>query len=300
MIRTSVALAGSLLLASVLQAQEAPKDTTARGRTLVTDLTFHSNSYEPIRLFLMGGRVYRAQFTQPDIVLQMRSYEGKQLPMIVSVNLGPDASGRTDLEVRPRMDGEYEFRPTYVYEGNPIRFQLWLEPKPEEAEPRNAHTAVQGVEFGTELSVGLHGAYENGIYNYGGKGGSLSGCVTIRNLGGEQGRLWGCMLGVEFEKAGGDSAWTYLFLQPRVRILGGTSALSGGAILHLASGSASHGRASGKYGMGLYIGYQERRENGGGWTVTGSLLTLRVNASDATSSGAGSWAANIGVGRFFF
>jgi hypothetical protein len=298
MIRTTLALAGSLVLASVLQAQEAPKDTTTR--TLITDLTFHSNSYEPIRLFLAGGRIYRAQFTQPDIVLQMRSYEGKQLPMIVTVNLASDASGRTDFEIRPRMDGEYEFRPVYVYSGNPIRFQLWLEPRPGEGEHLSARTAVQGVEFGAELSVGVHGSYENGANNFGGKGASYSGCVTVRNLGGEQGRIWGCMLGVEFEMAGGDTAWTYLFIQPRIQILGGgASTFNGGVAIHIASGSASHGRAAGKYGMGIYAGYRERREAGGGWTVTGSLLGFRVNADDAASSGAGSWGATFGVGRYF-
>ena len=297
MIRTSLALAGTLFAASLMQAQDAPVDSTAK--VLVADLTFHSNSYEPIRLFLAGGRIYRAQFTQPDIILQMRSYEGKQLPMVVSVNLGPDASGRTDFEIRPRMDGEYEFRPVYVYDGNPIRFQLWLEPVPGVGDQVNAHNAVQGVEFGAEVSVGLHGAYENGPNAFGGSGGAISGCVTVRNLGGEQGRFWGCMLGVEFEKAGGDTAWTYLFVQPRLQVLGGTSSFNGGVVIHIASGSASHGRAAGKYGMGLYAGYRERRQGGGGWTVTGSLLALRVNASDAAATGAGSWGANFGIGRYF-
>jgi hypothetical protein len=297
MLRTALALTGSLLAASLLQAQDAPVDSTSR--VLVTELTFHSSTYEPIRLFLAGGRIYRAQFTQPELLLQMRSYEGKQLPMIVSVNLGPDASGRTDFEIRPRMDGEYEFRPVYVYAGTPIQFQLWLEPKERDPAGPSVAAASQGVEFGVEVSAGVHGAYENGIYHYGAAGGSLSACGAIRNIGGAEGRLWGCFAGVELEKAGGDSTWTYLYMQPRLRLLGTRSSFDGGVLLHVATGTVAHGRASGKYGVGLYAGYRERRVDGGGWTALGTLTLLTVSGSDATASGAGSWGANFGVGRYF-
>jgi hypothetical protein len=297
MLRTSIALAGVLLAASPLQAQVAAPDSTSRVQ--ITDLTFHSSSYEPIRLFLAGGRIYRAQFSQPEIILQMRSYEGKQLPLVVSVNLGPDASGRTDFEVRPRMDGEYEFRPVYVYEGNPIRFQLWLEPKTRDPAGPSVAEASQKVEFGVELSAGLHGAYENGADHYGAKGGSLAGCATIRNIGGEQGRLWGCFFGIELEKAGGDSSWVYLYMQPRLRLIGGTSPFDAGVLFHVSTGTAGHGRASGKYGVGFYTGYRERRAAGGGWTALGSLSLLRVNPENAGAPGAGSWGASFGVGRFF-
>lgn len=297
----TLSLVGLLAIARPLGAQSSPP-VDGPGSRLVADVTFHSQTYEPIRLFLESGRKYRAQFTEPNIVLQLRSYDGKQLPMVVSVNLGPDPSGKTDLELRPRVDGEFEFRPVYVYPGRPIRFQLWMLPRPEERTAADGPPpSTSGVELGLELSLGAHGAYTNSTENYGDEGGSLTACAAIRGIGGVAGRLWGCMLGVESEEGKTMGRITYVYSEPRFRFIGGGGGfpIEGGVILRLGMGDQANGRASGKYGFGVYSAYQQRREGGGGLSIIGSLISQRVNATDPNASGASAWGGSLGLGWYF-
>jgi hypothetical protein len=293
-------LLGLLLLAPALAAQTSPPPDGPGSRLLV-DVTFHSQTYEPIRIFLASGRKYRAQVTEPNLILQVRSYEGKQLPMVVSVNLGADASGRSDVELRPRVDGEFELSPIYVYAGRPVRFQLWALPLPDEVPAKVATPVTGGLEFGLELSAGSHGEFQGSLENYGEAGTSLTACGAFRGVGGVAGRLWGCAVGVEVEEGATDGNFTYVYTEPRFRFLGGAGGfpIEGGVVLRLDFGDAKDGRGAGKYGFGLYAGYQQWRTNGGGLTLIGSLISFRVNASDPNASGASAWSGNLGLGYFF-
>lgn len=297
----AIALLGLLAFAPQRSSAQAspPNDTT--GTRLLADLTFHSQTFEPIRLFLSSGRKYRVQFSEPNIVLQLRSFEGKQLPMVMNVNYESDAAGRTDLELRPRVDGEFEFKPVYVYAGRPIRFQIWVLPLPSDMAQMATAPADGRMEFGAEFSIGSHGAFDNSDEHYGDAGGTVTGCATIRGIGGISGRLWGCMLGFEIEQGSTDGSFKYLYTEPRFRIVGGGGGFPGevGVLLRLGAGDDSDGRTGSKYGFGVYGAYQPRSADGGGFSLIGSLQSQRVNASDPDASGAAAWSGSVGLGWFF-
>lgn len=296
----ATALLGLIAIAPRLAAQASPPIDTS-GVKLLADETFHSQSFQPIRIFLASGRRYRVQFSEPNITLQLRSYEGKQLPMIMNVNYDSDASGRTDLELRPRVDGEFEFKPVYVYAGRPVRFQLWVMLRADEVPPAAPHAEGGRIAFGLEVAAGSHGKYDNSVDSYGEAGGTATVCAAVRGLGGLSGRLWGCALGVEVEGGSSEGNFTYIFLEPRFRFLGGGGGfpLELGGALRLGAGGDADGRSGGKYGIGVYTSYQPGRANGGGLSAIATVLSQRVNASDPNESGAAAVTWSVGLGWFF-
>jgi hypothetical protein len=296
---------------SVVAAQDAPRPPTARGApALLADATFTPGTFEPIRIFLARGIVYRAEFSEPGIQVEMRSYEGKSLPFVLSVNYGADVSGRTIVELRPQVDGEIEFRPVFVASGRAVRFQLWnvLDDHTRDlADEPGEHTPW---EFGLMAEFGSHGRYVNRLVTYGHSGSTSAACVAIRRGPGILRRAWGCVLGVESDDGGLDGRIAYLYVEPRVRVIGGRRpgrpTIDAGVLLRFAgriteqTGTVVEDPSGPTtYGVGLYAGAQYWESGGGGWTIAGSVHLQQITSRAEGSSGAGTTVAQLTVGRFF-
>src|SRR5690242_16365049 len=94
----ALCIAAALAAAIPLSAQAPTRDRPG----LLADETFSEGGFEPVRVFLARGTIYRVEFSEPAVILSMRSWESKPLPFVVTVNLGPDATGRTNYELRPQ------------------------------------------------------------------------------------------------------------------------------------------------------------------------------------------------------
>ena len=205
----------------------------------LADFTFHPGSFDPIRYFLQRGVIYRVQFSEPNIVLEMRSYEGKQVPFVRYVNSGPDATGRTDFELSPNDDGEIEFRQVGGVSGTATRFQLWRIEQRTATTPMEPVTEAAGLEVGIIGRLGAHGAYIDREFTYADNGGVVEACVAFRGGSGVFDRLGGCVFGLSYEMGGARSKLTFAFIEPRLRILGPIlrpgPTVNGGVVVRFAS-----------------------------------------------------------------
>lgn len=310
LLRSRALVVAALLLAaspSTAQVTPAPtRDTPA----LLADETFSEGGFDPIRVFLARGNVYLVEYSEPAVLLSMRSYEGKPLPFVVTVNLGPDASGRTNYELRPQVDGVIEFRPEYVASGKAVRFRIWsLGDGSHGGYVAVEHRPVRW-EFGVMVERAHHGEYVNSIIRYAEPGSSTSLCAAIRRGPGILERVWGCLLGIDWETGGAEFRTKWMYTDPRIRVLERPLAngvrVEAGISMRFANRLSEPMKAdtierigTSMYSVGGYAGLQLRERTIGTWTLLATMNAQHVSGRNDKATGAGTTAFRLTLGKFF-
>ncbi|HWA40042.1 MAG TPA: hypothetical protein VG712_00425 [Gemmatimonadales bacterium] len=306
--RPTVALliAAALATATPLSAQAPDRDRPA----LLADETFSEGGFDPVRVFLARGTVYRVEFSEPAVILSMRSWESKPLPFVVTVNLGPDATGRTNYELRPQVDGVIEFKPEYVQSGKAVRFRIWsLGDGSHGVHAAAAHRPVRW-EFGVMVERAHHGAYVNSIIRYAEAGGSSSICAAIRNGPGILERLWGCIVGLDWETGGAEFRTKWMYTDPRIRVVqqqlangvrveAGISMRYGQRLAEPTKADTVERIGTSMYSVGGYAGLQLRERTIGTWTILATMNAQHVSGRNDKANGAGTTAFRLTLGKFF-
>ena len=308
--RTALCLMIAAVAALPLSAQRTPgpnRDAPA----LLADETFSEGGYDPVRVFLARGTVYLVEFSEPAVLLSMRSWEGKPLPFVVTVNLGPDATGRTNYELRPQVDGVIEFKPELVQSGKAVRFRLWSLGDGSHADylASDARPPVRW-EFGFMVERAHHGEYVNSLYRYAEAGSSTSICAAMRYGPGILERVWGCMVGIDWETGGAEFRTKYLYTEPRIRALetqlangvrleAGISMRYGKRLAEPVKADTVERVGTALYSLGGYAGLQLRERTIGTWTLLASLNAQHVTGRSDKANGAGTTAFRVSLGKFF-
>ena len=295
-------LVAALLFQLPLAAQSpaTPPDT---GNVTLLDITVHPGEYEPHTVFLQKGIVYRASFSGQGIEIRVRSYGGRQLPFVVPLTNGVDASGASEFEIYPQSDGNIEFTEVFNAEKVPVTFRLWRDARGTE---RGRRSAEEGFwELGVDGLVGWYGNYGS---QSGGSGATLGGCLSVRNGPGPLGWINGCIVGVERLTTGSGQGF-FLFTEPEIRLSNGRRTDSGwkfewGLLVRyamFANGNDGGNIGGANLGYGAYVARDLRDLNGRGWRLT---LMGRMDGSSSGSATFGStgriWAPvfQFGVGRY--
>ena len=286
-------LVAALVALPLTLAAQTPTPTAAdTGNVTLLDITVHPGEFEPHIVFLQRGIVYRASYSGPGIEIRLRSFAGKQLPFVVPLTNGVDATGGSEYELYPQSDGNIEF--TEVFNANkvPVTFRLWKDAR---GTARGRRSAEEGFwELGVDGLVGWHGAFQSGTLPPGGSGPTIGGCLSVRNGSGPLGFINGCVFGVERLSSSGGSGY-FLFTEPEIRLSNRRRTDSGwkfewgllvryGAFASEADGGNLGG---GNFGYGAYVARDQRDLNGRGW---------RITLSGRTDTGAP--AVQLGVGRY--
>jgi hypothetical protein len=256
---------------------------------LLEDVTYHAGDFQPFRIFLARSLRYRAQFSEPNVVLEMRSYEGKSLPFVRNVdnaNTGPDAAGRTQVELAPTTDGIIEFRAVDGVPGTATHFQLWqIAPGLEGAADSSiAPSRPLPIEFGIIATAGKHGPYDLRDSSFIDGGAVIEGCLAVRGGPGAFERLGGCVIG--FSHQGGYPSGTLdlVFFEPHIRLLGAPlrvgRTIDAGVLLrvtdyvgHQHPDSLASSISSGfNLGVGLFGAIESRRAGRGGAEVNAAVV----------------------------
>ena len=303
-------LASLLCIPVALTAQSPPPPPADTGDVTLLDVTLHPGEYEPHTLFLQKGVVYRVSFSGPGVEVRLRSYQQKQLPFVVPITSEVDASGSTEYELYPQSDGDIEI--TEVFNGLkvPVTLRLWRDAR---ATERGRRSADEGFwELGIDALAGWHGAFKAGAPGAAGQGGTIGGCLGVRNGPGPLGFLNGCIFGIE-RLASSSSSGFFLFTEPEIRLSNKRRTDSGwrfewGLIVRYASfGSDDDGGnlEGGSFGYGAYLARDQRDLEGRGWrvTLTGRFDGLTNETLDAFGNVTSSkhiWAPalQLGVGRY--
>jgi hypothetical protein len=310
LVRPALLATLALLSRAPIVAAQHPADLV-----LLEDRTYHGGDFEPFRIFLARGLKYRVEFSEPNVVLQMRSYEGKSVPFARLIGDGPTASGETDYEIVANSDGVIEFRAVDGVPGTATRFRLWrVGPHREVAQD----TTSSPVEFGVILRGGAHLPFLADSFTYAHAGSLAEGCIAVRGGGGILQRLGGCILGYAHMSGGLHYDLNFVFIEPRFRILGpplrSGASLSAGGVLRINSfvGTSDSGGTSpplgavGRAAIGLYGAYDQRGKRRHGWQVEVDVLIENISADLDPSTAAitrrpgSSQAASVRVGGGWF
>lgn len=260
---------------------------------LLEDVTYHAGGFEPFRIFLARGVKYRAEFSEPNVIMQMRSYEGKSVPFARLIGDGPDVSGATTYEIVPNSDGVIEFRAVDAIPGTATRFRLWEVKEPVEEVAGESHAPP--VEFGVLLRAGEHPAYVTDSFTYAHSGKVAEGCLAIRGGGGILARLGGCIVGFSHLTGGNRYVLDFAFTEPRFRIIGPAIHAgltpSAGAMVRLSSfvGTSQTGpqtpplSARVTAGFGLYGALDQRLRKRSGFRVEVQVLLDGIGAATDTA-----------------
>ena len=300
-------LVAALLVTPVtLVAQTPPAPATDTGNVTLLDITVHPGEYEPHVVFLQKGVVYRASFSGQGVEIRLRSFAGRQLPFVVPLTNGVDASGGSEYEVYPQSDGDIEFTEVFNGEKVPVTFRLWKDARGTE---RGRRSAEEGFwELGVDGLVGWRGSFGA---QAGGSGATLGGCLTVRNGPGPLGWLNGCIIGAE--GLTGKQGVFFFFTQPEIRLSNGRRTDAGwkyewGAVVRFnifGDGGDGQYLDEGRFGYGAYLARDFRDLNGRGWRITligradsGDRLTL--NSFGVVTKRSLAWAPviQVGVGRY--
>ena len=104
-----------------------PAPNPAQAETL--DYTFTISQGEAVRAFLVGGATYRAELNGKGIRLRLRPVQpGTQAPLVEALVPGKSASGTSLFTIRPRADGEYEFRTVGGASSSSVSLHLTRQP----------------------------------------------------------------------------------------------------------------------------------------------------------------------------
>ncbi len=304
-------LTGLLLAASRLAAQDT---TTARAdsdrNVILLDITVDPNVNERQVVYLQKGIVYRASFSQPGVILRVRSRKNKQLPFVVPLSNAPDASESSEIEIYPQSDGDIELTPVFNARGVPVTFRLWRDVR---ATERGQRAAEEGWwELGVDGLVGWHGAFNAGTAESSGSGATFGGCLGVRNGLGPLGFINGCIFGFERLNSSTTPGF-FLFTEPEIRLSNGRRTDSGwkfewGLLIRYAAfGSENDGGnlGGGNLGYGAYLARDQRDLDGLGWRIT--LMGRMDGGEQGTIDGFGVvtkttriWAPafQLGVGRY--
>lgn len=265
------------LLVAPLAAQDrdttriAPRDSAD---AVILDISVDPAANERHTAFLQKGVVYRAYFSEEGVILRMRSPQNKQLPYVVDVSRGPDATGGTEFEVYPQADADVEFSvvlPAQV----PVHFRLVSDSR---ATERGRRSAEEGYwELGLDALVGWHpDLASEGSYPVA-AGRTVGGCLSVRNGAGPLARLHGCIGGLEWMGGGIDENLLALFTEPRIRVFGGGRdhshwGLETGLVARLsvtATVSNFGNFGNPQHGFGAYVALDQRSTSEGkGWRFT--------------------------------
>lgn len=305
-------ITAALVAASSLTAQVRPAPTRDHP-ALLADETFSEGGFDPVRVFLARGTIYLVEFSEPAVLLSMRSYEGKPLPFVVTVNLGPDATGRTNYELRPQVDGIIEFKPEYVVSGKAVRFRLWSLGNGERGGYVASDRPPARWAFGLMVERAHHGEYVNSLIRYGDAGSSTSVCAAIQRGAGILEHLWGCVVGLDWETGGGEFRMKYLYAEPRIRVVEkhvgaginfetGIAMRYGQRLVAPTKPDSLDRMGDALYSIGAYVGVQlpeGPRARGPVWTVLATINAQHVQGRSDEANGAGTTAFRVSVGRFF-
>lgn len=303
-------LAAFLVIPVTLAAQNPPAAAADTGNVMLLDITVHPGEYEPHIVFLQRGIVYRASFSGQGVEIRVRSFAGRQLPFIVSLTNSVDASGGSEFEIYPQSDGDIEFTEAFNGDKVPVTFRLWKDARSTE---RGRRSAEEGYwELGIDGLVGWHGDFDAQDGGAAGAGGTVGGCLGVRNGPGPLGAINGCIVGAEW-KVSGRVKGVFFFTEPQIRLSHGRRTDTGwrydwGLLFRYAAfadGSDDGNFSPGMFGVGAYVARDLRDLNGRGWRIT---FTARSdNMSELVDDGFGSFvnkgrrwspAFQIGVGRY--
>lgn len=274
---------------------------------LVFNYTFQSGSREFVRIFLMGGEVYRAEIDLGDISFSIRARDpGGQPPTVVPVRESEDGGAESVFEIYPFRDAEYEFQVLDVPSGETGKLTIYRDIRASERRRLALHGGPGSRwTMGLEVAAGRHATYQlsrfEEIMGAERSGTDYEGCLSLRS----QGRLWGCLLGVTRHKSDSAASVLWFFVEPRFRLLGGIRGdpLEAGTMFRLGFGNAEEGQAGAaadhpaQIAPGLYLRYWIGREPGRGMSIDLAgryAFLLGTDLEGATYSHFG-----IGVGYHF-
>lgn len=296
--------------AAPLTAQRAAPPPSRDHPGLLADETFSEGGFDPVRVFLARGTIYRAELSEPALVLNMRSWESKPLPFIIDITHGADVSGRTVYELRPQVDGVVEFKPEVVTSGKAIRFRIWSLGDGSRGEYLATESPPVRWEFGVMLERAHHGEYVNSVIRYAEAGSSTSICAAIRKGPGILERVWGCVIGLDWETGGAEFRTNWVYTDPRIRVL--ERELANGARIE-AGISMRYGQRLAEpikpdsvehigismYSVGAYAGLQLHERTIGTWTILATMNAQHVGGRNDKAPGAGTSVFRLTLGKFF-
>jgi hypothetical protein len=180
---------------------------------------------EFVRVFLQDGQVYRVELNSPNVALEVRGVvRTTQAPHVYPFLASQTPSGSTLLEIYPERDAEYEIRSRGI-SGNqlPTRLRLYRDV---EASTRRQHVRTsRAYEIGLEVGGGWHSGFvQSGgmpIVGTDPEGGTdVEGCLTARGAA-ESSRFRACVFGVSYQSQRGARSITWVYSEPRFRLVGG-------------------------------------------------------------------------------
>ena len=186
---------------------------------------------EFVRVFLQDGQVYRVELNSPNAALEIRGVvRTTQPPHVYPFLASQTPSGTTLLEIYPESDAEYEIRSRGV-SGNqlPTRLRLFRDVA---ASSRRLHVRTsRAYEIGLELAGGWHSGFvQSGgtpVLTANSDGGTdVEGCFTARG-GRVSSRFRACVFGVSYQSQHGARSITWIYSEPRFRLVGGGMSRSG-------------------------------------------------------------------------
>jgi hypothetical protein len=215
----------AVCLTPCLRAQTAADRPTADSTdVLVLDHNFSALG-EPVRVFLQGGQVYRAELSSPDVILQIRGLvqgvvRPTQLPRIYPFLSSETPSGTSIAEIYPEIDADYEIR-AVVLGGRSFATRLRLYRDIRASARRHRVRQKSGWDIGIELAAGWHSGYwqssappPTGASPAGGT--DIESCFSARPRGGSG----LCVVGLSYQSQSGAKNILWLYTEPRLRVLG--------------------------------------------------------------------------------
>jgi hypothetical protein len=242
-----LAVTAVLLCALTGIAQEPDSDRDV----LVLNHTFQSGSREFVRVFLMGGEVYRAEIDLGQVSFSIRPRDpGGQPPTVVPIREADEGGAEAVFEIYPFRDAEYEVQVLDVPSGETGKLRIYRDVRASRRRQLAAKGAGgSGWKLGLELSAGFHSSYRLSFFEefleVERSGGDYEGCLSLRS----EGRAWGCLIGGTQHSNGEGAAIVWFFIEPRFRLIGGLPGdpLELGALIRLGFGSADEGMVGASY-----------------------------------------------------
>ena len=277
----AVLLVAGLAAPSQAQATDTTRGSADSADVLVLDHDFSAEG-EFTRVFLQDGQVYRAELSSPDVVLGIVGVvRTTPIPRVYPFLPTDTPSGTSIVEIHPQADADYEIR-SIGRTGSAVSTRLRLYRDVKASQRRQYVRQNRGWEIGIEVAGGWHSGFAQtntpiGAGSEPDAGTDLEVCFAARGAPGKAG-FGICAFGVGFQSQRGAQSITWIFTEPRVRLLGGARAGQSnwelGVLFRAGLGLISASSVTPAIlAPGLYVARQLRGHSStGGWSIQASYL----------------------------
>jgi hypothetical protein len=234
------AVIAALIVMSTPGMAQEPADSAD---VLVFSHSFTAGSGEFVRVFLQAGQVYRAEINLGEVSFTIRPRRpGGETPTVVLIRGGLAASNEAVYEIYPFKDDEYQIQVLDVPQGESGSLHIYRDIAASRRRQGIVKKGGGGYAFGLEVAAGFHSDYRvsqlEQTFNAKRQGSDWEGCLEFHPVGG---RFWGCLFGVSRHTSDSAPTVTWFFVEPRIRLAGGTAGqrLEFGALFRGGFGSTS-------------------------------------------------------------